>query len=102
MFSKLQSAFWKALTPDLVPDEPKVAAAPETLLSGTVIDALGGSQNLASQQRVALTRIRVQLHDVERLNEPALKGPDMPAVMVLPNGVIHVLTPVSAPLSPTG
>ena len=26
MFEKMQRAFWKALTPDLVVDEPKVAA----------------------------------------------------------------------------
>ena len=102
MFDKLQSAFWKALTPDLVPDEPKVSAAPETLLPAKVVEALGGEKNLTSQQRVAITRIRVQLRDAERLDEPALQAPGMPAVMVLGNGVVHVLTPMAAPLAETG
>ncbi|MCD5996350.1 PTS transporter subunit EIIB [Pseudomonas sp. CDFA 602] len=102
MLSKLQSAFWKALTPDLVPDEPKVAAIPEILLPAKVVSALGGAENLALQQRVALTRIRVQLHDAARLDETALKASGMPPVMVLANGVIHVLTPISAALSETG
>jgi len=102
MFDKLQSAFWKALTPDLVPDEPRVSAAPETLLPANVVEALGGEKNLTSQQRVAITRIRVQLRDAERLDEPALQAPGMPAVMVLGNGVVHVLTPMAPPLAQTG
>ena len=102
MFDKLQSAFWKALTPDLVPDEPRVSAATETLLPANVVEALGGEKNLTSQQRVAITRIRVQLRDAERLDEPALQAPGMPAVMVLGNGVVHVLTPMAPPLAQTG
>ena len=102
MFDKLQSAFWKALTPDLVPDEPRVSAATETLLPANVVEALGGEKNLTSQQRVAITRIRVQLRDAERLDEPALQAPGMPAVMVLSNGVVHVLTPMAPPLAETG
>ena len=50
MFNKLQSAFWKALTPDLVPDEPKVTTATETLLPAKVVEALGGKKNLTSQE----------------------------------------------------
>ena len=50
MFNKLQSAFWKALTPDLVPDEPKVTTATETLLPAKVVEALGGEKNLTSQE----------------------------------------------------
>lgn len=98
MFSKLQSAFWKALTPDLVPDEPQVAAAPDVLLPDNVVRALGGWENLASQQRVALTRVRVQLRDATRLDEPALNASDMPAVMILAKGVVHVVLPMQAPV----
>ena len=54
MFEKLQRAFWKALTPDLIAET--VTAPKQSLLSAEVLNALGGADNLKSQQRVALTR----------------------------------------------
>ncbi|KAF2410065.1 PTS transporter subunit EIIB [Pseudomonas antarctica] len=90
MFEKLQRAFWKALTPDLIA-ETAVTAAP-SLLSADVLNALGGADNLKSQQRVALTRVRVQLQDAGRLDEPALKAAGVPGVMVLTGGVVHLIT----------
>ncbi|UOP12053.1 PTS transporter subunit EIIB [Pseudomonas palleroniana] len=90
MFEKIQRAFWKALTPDLVAE---TATAPtQSLLSAEVLSALGGADNLKSQQRVALTRVRVQLQDVGRLDETRLKAAGVPAVMVLAGGVVHLLT----------
>lgn len=89
MFEKLQQAFWKALTPDLIKEE---AVAAPGLLSADVLNALGGADNLTSQQRVALTRFRVQLRDVGRLDEVALKAAGVPGVMVLAGGVVHLLT----------
>jgi hypothetical protein len=56
MFDKALKAFWKALTPDLVVDEP---AKPVLTLDKTVLAALGGAGNIKTEQRVALTRIRV-------------------------------------------
>ncbi|NVZ38742.1 PTS glucose transporter subunit IIB, partial [Pseudomonas sp. 21615526] len=56
MFEKFQRAFWKALTPDLVLETPQAAPVSETLLAPAVLNALGGAENLKSQQRVALTR----------------------------------------------
>ncbi len=88
MFEKLQRAFWKALTPDLVAE---TVAAPG-LLSAEVLKALGGADNLKSQQRVALTRVRVQLQDATRLDEQALTAAGVPGVMVLTGGVVHLLT----------
>ena len=88
MFEKLQRAFWKALTPDLVAE---TVAAPG-LLSAEVVKALGGAENLKSQQRAALTRVRVQLQDATRLDEQALKAAGVPGVMVLTGGVVHLLT----------
>lgn len=41
MFDKLQQAFWKALTPDLVPDEPTIPAEPAEGLSADIVAALG-------------------------------------------------------------
>ena len=92
MFEKMQRAFWKALTPDLLVDEPKVATLRSTDLPSSVVAALGGLDNLASQQRIAITRVRVQLRDVTRLDEQALRAAGVPGVMVLADGVVHVLT----------
>ncbi|ONH57509.1 Phosphotransferase system IIB components [Pseudomonas cedrina] len=88
MFEKLQRAFWKALTPDLIAE---TAAAPG-VLSADVLSALGGAGNLKSQQRVALTRVRVQLLDVAKCDAVALKAAGVPGMMVLTGGVVHLLT----------
>ena len=88
MFEKLQRAFWKALTPDLIAE---TVAAPG-LLSADVLRALGGADNLKSQQRVALTRVRVQLQDAGRVDEAALRAAGVSGVMVLAGGVVHLLT----------
>lgn len=90
MFEKLQRAFWKALTPDLIAET--VVAPTQSLLSAEVLNALGGADNLKSQQRVALTRVRVQLLDGEKLDAAALKAAGVPGVMMLTGGVVHLLT----------
>ena len=90
MFEKLQRAFWKALTPDLVAET--VTAPTPSLLSAEVLSAVGGEGHVTSQQRVALTRVRVQLREAGRVDESALKAAGIPAVMVLPGGVVHLLT----------
>ncbi len=90
MFEKLQRAFWKALTPDLIAET--VVAPTPGLLSAAMLNALGGADNLKSQQRVALTRVRVQLLDAGRLDTQALKAAGVPGVMVLTGGVVHLLT----------
>jgi len=78
MFEKLQRAFWKALTPDLIAET--VVAPTQNLLSAEVLSALGGADNLKSQQRVALTRVRVQLQDGAKLDTAALKAAGVPGV----------------------
>ncbi|KAA6173184.1 PTS transporter subunit EIIB [Pseudomonas veronii] len=90
MFEKLQRAFWKALTPDLIAET--VAPSTPSLLSADVLDALGGADNLKTQQRVALTRVRVQLQDEARVDVAALKAAGVPGVMVLAGGTVHLLT----------
>jgi phosphotransferase system IIB component len=92
MFEKMQRAFWKALTPDLVVDEPKVAAQPVSGLPANVVAALGGVDNLKSQQPVALTRVRVELRDVARMDRQALMMAGVPGVMTLDDGVVHLIT----------
>ena len=90
MFEKIQRAFWKALTPDLIAET--VVVPEQGLLSADVLAALGGPDNLKSQQRVALTRVRVQLQDAARMDAAALKAAGVPGVMVLAGGVVHLLT----------
>ena len=90
MFEKLQRAFWKALTPDLIAET--VATPTPSLLSAEVLKALGGADNLKSQQHVALTRVRVQLQDAGRLDSVALNAAGVPGVMVLAGGVVHLIT----------
>ncbi|MEX5688430.1 MULTISPECIES: PTS transporter subunit EIIB [Pseudomonas] len=92
MFEKMQQAFWKALTPDLVVDEPKVVAQAVAGLAANVVAALGGVDNLKSHKAVALTRVRVELRDVERLDRQALTAAGVPGVMLLDDGVVHLIT----------
>ncbi|MCO8311894.1 PTS transporter subunit EIIB [Pseudomonas mandelii] len=92
MFEKMQRAFWKALTPDLVVDEPKVEAQPVFGLTANVVAALGGVDNLKSQQPVALTRVRVELRDMTRMDRQALMAAGVPGVMMLERGVVHLIT----------
>ncbi|WP_236168951.1 PTS transporter subunit EIIB [Pseudomonas atacamensis] len=92
MFDKLQQAFWKALTPDLVPDEVKAIAEPIAGLSAEIVAALGGVDNLKSQQPVALTRVRVALHDAARVDRQALSMAGVAGVMPLEGGVLHLIT----------
>ena len=91
MFEKLQRAFWKALTPDLIAETVATPTPTQGLLSADVLSALGGANNLKSQQRVALTRVRVHLQDAGRLDEQALKAAGVSGVMVLAGGVVHLL-----------
>jgi phosphotransferase system IIB component len=92
MFEKFQRAFWKALTPDLILETPQAAPVSESLLAPAVLNALGGAENLKSQQRLALTRVRVQVKEAGRLDEKALKAAGVPGVMVLAGGVVHLIT----------
>jgi N-acetylglucosamine PTS system EIIB component len=94
MFDKLQQAFWKALTPDLVPEEPKPAAAVDGL-SPAILAALGGVDNLKHHQAVALTRLRVELRDVARIDRSGLSAAGVAGVMTFDSGVVHLITGLS-------
>ncbi|OAB51308.1 PTS transporter subunit EIIB [Pseudomonas thivervalensis] len=91
MFDKLQQAFWKSLTPDLVPEEPKRPATFDGL-APAIIAALGGAENLKSHQPVALTRLRVELLDMARIDRAGLSVAGVTGVMTLDNGVVHLIT----------
>ncbi|ANJ58077.1 PTS transporter subunit EIIB [Pseudomonas silesiensis] len=96
MFEKMQRAFWKALTPDLVVDEPKVIPQSVAGLAANIVAALGGVDNLKSQKAVALTRVRVELRDVARVDRQALTAAGIPGVMTLDGGVVHLITGLQA------
>ncbi|QXI27558.1 PTS transporter subunit EIIB [Pseudomonas vanderleydeniana] len=97
MFETFRQAFWKALTPDLVPEQAVAQARDDSVpveamvLAEPVLAALGGEANLKSRQRVALTRLRVELHDASRLDQAALRKAGVPGVMALRDGVVHLL-----------
>ncbi|WP_191487464.1 PTS transporter subunit EIIB [Pseudomonas sp. FEN] len=92
MFEKFQQAFWKALTPDLVPDQPRTAVSrAEQALRPEIVAALGGEGNLKSHQRLALTRLRVALNDSAQVDQPALRAAGVAGVMILAGGVVHLL-----------
>ena len=88
MFDKVRKAFWKVLTPDLVADAP---AKPASTLDEAILAALGGASNVKSEQRVALTRIRVELDDITRLDPHALRLAGVPGVLSLPGGLVHLV-----------
>ena len=69
-------------------DEP---AKPVSTLDKTVLAALGGSGNIKTEQRVALTRIRVELADITRLDPQALRVAGVPGILSLPGGVVHLV-----------
>jgi phosphotransferase system IIB component len=98
MFEKLQRSFWKALTPDLVADQAKAVVQPQSSssLEPGVLAALGGLNNLKSQQRIALTRVRVELHDDAQLDPVALRVAGVPGVMALAGGVVHLVMGLEA------
>lgn len=96
MFDKLQQAFWKALTPDLVVDAPPIEAESSNALSAEIVAALGGVDNIESQQFVALTRVRVALRDVSRMDQQALSAAGIAGVMPLEGGVVHLVTGLRA------
>jgi glucose-like phosphotransferase system IIB component len=53
--------------------------------------ALGGTDNITQADTVALTRVRVVLHDASRLNESALTAAGVRGVMPLDGGVVHLI-----------
>ena len=88
MLDKVLKAFWKALTPALVADETGQSAS---ILDEAVLAALGGAGNVKSEQRVALTRIRVELADVTRMDPQALRAAGIPGILSLPGGLVHLV-----------
>ena len=54
--------------------------------------ALGGQRNVVSAATCAITRIRVILREPDSIDREELLGCGVNAIMLLPGGVIHLLT----------
>jgi PTS system glucose-specific IIC component len=72
--------------PELGAVEPWVAEAALPML-----EALGGRANLRSLEAVALTRLRVELHDATRFDEAAARTAGALAVLRIGPAVLHLI-----------
>jgi PTS system glucose-specific IIC component len=75
-----------------------VAVAPAVVIThghrtraAAIAAALGGSDNITECEAVALTRVRVVLHDPSRLNESALTAAGVRGVMRMDGGLVHLI-----------
>lgn len=57
---------------------------------------LGGPQNLLELEHRAVTRLRVRLRDVRRVDEERLRGAGVAAIMRPGDGVLHLIVGVTA------
>jgi PTS system glucose-specific IIC component len=75
-----------------------VASAPAVVIThghrtraADITAALGGIDNITECEAVALTRVRVVLHDASRLNESTLTAAGVRGVMHMDGGVVHLI-----------
>jgi PTS system glucose-specific IIC component len=81
-----------ALAPEASPPPPR--AAPEAWVTGaaaSLLRALGGRGNLKVVESVALTRLRVELVDQGRFDEPEVLKAGVLGVMRAAPGVLHLI-----------
>jgi PTS system glucose-specific IIC component len=75
------------------PPEPPAAEAPAPReeLTPALLDALGGTANVRRAERVALTRLRIELADPARFDEDAAERAGVQGVMQAAPGVLHLI-----------
>jgi len=83
-------------TPAVETDAPPPAAVP-TLEAQQWLNALGGGDNVLQLDCIAMTRIRLQLHNGKALSECDLKALGCQGVSQLDGGVWHLLIGDKAP-----
>jgi PTS system glucose-specific IIC component len=59
--------------------------------AGAIVAALGGARNIVRVEELALTRLRVELRDAERMNEGALTKTGVLGVWRLSGTVLHLI-----------
>jgi PTS system N-acetylglucosamine-specific IIC component len=72
------------------------AQAPPGTDPGAWLSALGGRGNVLAIEGVAGTRLRVELVDGSRIDEPRLRDLGAPAVMRISSSVVHVVVGAGA------
>jgi N-acetylglucosamine PTS system EIIB component len=78
MFEKLHQAFWKALTPDLVADEP----APNVSTLASAVVAVLAAPATSSPSSIGVDpHPNVELNDTSRVDPHALRLARVPGVM---------------------
>jgi PTS system glucose-specific IIC component len=73
------------------PDGGVAVTAGHRARAAAITAALGGAGNIRTVEGVAITRLRVELHDAARLDEQALTRAGARGVMRLGDGVLHVI-----------
>jgi PTS system glucose-specific IIC component len=72
---------------------PSVAADPQAREKCLAwLEAVGGQENIVAVAACAETRLRLQVRDQQKLNREKLLNSGIKGVMVLADGVIHLLT----------
>ncbi len=74
-----------------VPPDPKAGEKAEGM-----IVALGGANNIRTIDAVALTRLRVEVTDATKVNEPGLQAAGVQGIMRLQDNVLHLVTGLNA------
>jgi glucose PTS system EIICB or EIICBA component len=59
--------------------------------AAAIVAALGGRENVRSAEAVALTRLRVELRDLTRMDEAALTSAGARGVMRVADGLLHII-----------
>lgn len=81
--------------------KPSLARAPESAdIDRSVsrwLEALGGRANLVTAASCAETRVRIVMRDPNKLDESALQGAGVQAVMNLGNATLHLIVGPDAP-----
>ncbi|WP_437580028.1 N-acetylglucosamine-specific PTS transporter subunit IIBC [Sorangium sp. So ce887] len=77
--------------------QPGAPAAQPAMQIERWLAALGGAANVRSVEGFSSGRVRVELADVDTVDDAALEAADVMGVMRLPNRVVHLLVGPEAP-----
>ncbi|WP_437490299.1 N-acetylglucosamine-specific PTS transporter subunit IIBC [Sorangium sp. So ce1014] len=77
--------------------QPGAPAAQPAMQIERWLAALGGAANIRSVEGFSSGRVRVELADVDRVDDAALEAADVMGVMRIPDRVVHLLVGPEAP-----
>jgi PTS system N-acetylglucosamine-specific IIC component len=83
--------------PASISEQPVQAGAEDTEIAQRLVNAFGGPSNVQVAEHVAVTRLRVVLHDAHRADQEALKRAGTAGVMKVSENVWHVIAGQRAP-----